>query len=95
MFQNLQFSEHYNDFTVTEDNQYFYINWRAIASDNDEFPEGHMVISIYNPSNELVYSQSANHSEITKVPVTPGQWRYSIIVKDIYKGEFSFQGLLN
>lgn len=68
--------------------QELHLSWRS------HLKEGDLVLTLKSPSQEIVYTASGSTNELVTIPLTEGEWNYSVTVKNAFDGSYSFRGLM-
>lgn len=69
-------------------NRNLHLSWRS------HIKEGDLVITLKSPSQEIMYTASGSTNELVTIPLTEGEWNYSVTVKNAFDGSYSFRGLI-
>ncbi len=69
-------------------NQNLHLSWRS------HIKEGDLVITLKSPTHEIAYTASGSTNEMVTIPLTEGEWNYSVTVKNAFDGRYSFRGLI-
>jgi len=71
----------------SEGNQKLHLSWRS------HLDEGNLVFTLKSPTQEIVYTASGSTNEMVTIPLTEGEWNYSVTIDD-GNGRYSFRGLI-
>jgi len=69
-------------------NQKLHLSWRS------QMQKGNLTLTVESPSGEVVYTASGSTNELVTIPLTEGEWSYSVTFDNNSEGRYSFRGLL-
>lgn len=72
----------------SDGNQKLHLSWRSHLS------EGDLVFTLISPTQEIVYTASGTTNDLVTIPLTQGEWSYSVTFDNATDGRYSFRGLI-